>query len=336
MSCRRTQRACAREQRKLESTKTQNWKCGRTEVESKAQKTTSYIYGNPESKKSYRNRMPKGYPHPNKKQHSKGRVPAHQNKTAFHHNPKSKLTDKILSCPIEGLCRRCHEKIEWRKTYRKYKLRTQPGTCNLCKRRNVLAAYHTICGDCAWDRSTLTTENCSAKSGSSNGASPVTKEEQLELSEEEFDNLPEEEAGSVKDQQPEQEEGPIEEQAKNIPDDKNDETHRLPSHTPRKLRMCAICTKKPALTGKGSLEDEEEDSSTVTGITSLRLRERRTMERKITKEQQEKRRRRRNIGDDEDLEEGEFEDDFDLEDYEDDSQDDVEELGIPVRDAGLA
>lgn len=48
-----------------------------------------------------------------------------------------------------GVCRRCHDKIEWRKQYRKYKTLSQPSTCNLCKRRNVAAAYHTICTGCA-------------------------------------------------------------------------------------------------------------------------------------------------------------------------------------------
>lgn len=98
--------------------------------------------------------MPQGRPHPNKKHHSKGRVPAHQNTTAFRHNPKSKLTDKIVNrCPNEGLCRRCHDKIEWRKQYRKYKLRTQPGICNQCQQRNVTASYHTICPACAITKS---------------------------------------------------------------------------------------------------------------------------------------------------------------------------------------
>ena len=49
----------------------------------------------------------------------KGRAPAHQNSYAFRHNPKSKKTEKILSSPNVGVCRRCHEKIEWRKKYRK-------------------------------------------------------------------------------------------------------------------------------------------------------------------------------------------------------------------------
>lgn len=94
--------------------------------------------------------MPQKNQHPNQKpKKKKGHHPAHQNTFAFRHNPKSKLTAKILSLPNEGLCRRCHEKIEWRKKYRKYKPLTQPSTCNLCKRKNVTAAYHTICDGCA-------------------------------------------------------------------------------------------------------------------------------------------------------------------------------------------
>lgn len=81
---------------------------------------------------------------------SKGRAPAHQNRFAFRHNPKSKKTDKILSSPNVGVCKRCHEKIEWRKKYRKYKPRTQLGKCNMCQKRNIKAAYHTICGDCSY------------------------------------------------------------------------------------------------------------------------------------------------------------------------------------------
>ena len=82
------------------------------------------------------------------KKKKKGHAPAHQNTFAFKHNPKSKKTQKILESPNIHVCRRCHDKIEWRKQYRKYKPRTQPGKCNGCQKRNVLAAYHTICGSC--------------------------------------------------------------------------------------------------------------------------------------------------------------------------------------------
>ena len=100
--------------------------------------------------------MPARNEHGNKTKKKKGRAPAHQNKFAYKHNPCSKKTEKILSLPNIHACQRCHDKIEWRKQYRKYKPRTQPGTCNLCKRRNVKAAYHTICTKC-------TTESAKAK-----------------------------------------------------------------------------------------------------------------------------------------------------------------------------
>ena len=83
------------------------------------------------------------------KKKKKGRAPAHQNTFAFRHNPKSKKTATILEAPIEGVCRRCREKLEWRKRYRKYKPLTQPSKCNLCCQRNVRSAYHTLCAGCA-------------------------------------------------------------------------------------------------------------------------------------------------------------------------------------------
>lgn len=82
------------------------------------------------------------------KKKKKGRPPAHQNKFAWIHNPKSKKTDKILSSPIADVCKRCKEKLEWRKQYRKYKPLTQPATCNKCTQKVIRMAYHTVCGPC--------------------------------------------------------------------------------------------------------------------------------------------------------------------------------------------
>lgn len=82
------------------------------------------------------------------KKKKKGHAPVHQNRFAFHHNPKSKKTAAILAAPIQHVCRRCHEKIEWKKQYRKYKPLTTPGKCNHCGNRSIKAAYHTICEPC--------------------------------------------------------------------------------------------------------------------------------------------------------------------------------------------
>lgn len=83
---------------------------------------------------------------PNKK---KGHAPAHQNKFAFYHNPKSKKTAQIMESKISNVCQKCREKLEWRKKYRKYKPLTQPSICNICRNRNITAAYHTICYSCS-------------------------------------------------------------------------------------------------------------------------------------------------------------------------------------------
>ncbi|EGC36673.1 hypothetical protein DICPUDRAFT_150772 [Dictyostelium purpureum] len=69
-------------------------------------------------------------------------------RTAFLHNPKSKKTAHILSLPNEGLCYTCHETIEWKKRYRKYKPLTVPGKCNNCHQKNVKRAYHVYCDEC--------------------------------------------------------------------------------------------------------------------------------------------------------------------------------------------
>ena len=83
---------------------------------------------------------------------AKGHAPSHQNGFAFQHNPNSKLTKKILAMPNEGLCRRCTEKIEWRKKYRKYKPLRVPGSCNYCRKKAVTAAYHVACRPCAQEK----------------------------------------------------------------------------------------------------------------------------------------------------------------------------------------
>ncbi len=44
--------------------------------------------------------------------------PAHKNKFAFKHNPKSVKTKEILSIPNVGLCAHCTGVIEWRKSFR--------------------------------------------------------------------------------------------------------------------------------------------------------------------------------------------------------------------------
>ena len=80
---------------------------------------------------------------------ARSKRPAHQNSTAFKHNPNSRLTARIASIPNDGLCHRCHAIIEWRKKYRKYKPLSQPRKCNECSQKTVRFAYHTRCTPCS-------------------------------------------------------------------------------------------------------------------------------------------------------------------------------------------
>ncbi|CAM9957043.1 unnamed protein product, partial [Ectocarpus fasciculatus] len=80
------------------------------------------------------------------------RKPKHQNTFAFRHNPKSQKTAKILASVNAGLCASCHDKVEWRKRYRKYRPLRQPATCNDCHKKTITAAYHKICAACARER----------------------------------------------------------------------------------------------------------------------------------------------------------------------------------------
>lgn len=77
------------------------------------------------------------------------KAPKYQNKFAFAHNPKSKKTQQIAKIPNVGLCKHCHDIIEWRKKFRKYKPLKMPSRCGQCNEKKITSAYHTWCMDCA-------------------------------------------------------------------------------------------------------------------------------------------------------------------------------------------
>ena len=260
----------------------------------------------------------------------KGRAPAHQNTFAFKHNPKSKLTDKILSSPNQHVCRRCHDKIEWRKQYRKYKPRTQPGKCNQCGRRNVLAAYHTLCTKCTVSdkakRALLEIkgkENKITKKTVTVGHGDIQKDGTEEEPEQSKDERQCDGHVDSNDQE-EEDKGGREEEEEEEPQSQQTKVISLDSIH----RVCAICAKERAL------PDPEVEAQTVEDMLRGRkvsLRERRALERRLEREEEEariaaeeaklaaKEARRREV-----------EGDVDEED-DDESQDDEEALERPVR-----
>lgn len=74
---------------------------------------------------------------------------AYQNTFAFKHNKNSQLTKKIAKVPLDNLCKRCLDKLEWRIDYRKYKPLTTAGRCNMCQEKTIYKAYRTICDNCS-------------------------------------------------------------------------------------------------------------------------------------------------------------------------------------------
>jgi hypothetical protein len=194
--------------------------------------------------------MPQGNSgNPLQKKKKKGHAPAHQNTFAFRHNPKSKKTATILESPIDGVCRRCHDKLEWRKRYRKYKpLTKQPSKCNLCSQRNVRAAYHTICTSCAQ---------------SSSKALQVLEEWNQQQQQQ---------------QQTDPQSAPPVEQ-----DGEEEEVGSLQQHGAPATRICAVCVQEPAMSEEndhcrgdqcwdtGQCEDPD--------ARPLKLRELKTLER---------------------------------------------------------
>lgn len=80
----------------------------------------------------------------------------HQNSFSFKHNKNSLLTRKIAQSPLDNLCKRCLEKLEWRISFRKYKPLSNPGKCLKCEGKTIYKAYRTICDACA-----LTNKVCS-------------------------------------------------------------------------------------------------------------------------------------------------------------------------------
>jgi len=73
----------------------------------------------------------------------------YQNQFTFKHNPNSMKTRVIIKSPLDFLCDRCHDILEWKIKYRKYKQLTQPSKCNLCFDKTCYKAYRTVCEACA-------------------------------------------------------------------------------------------------------------------------------------------------------------------------------------------
>jgi len=82
--------------------------------------------------------------------HRRTRGQKHQNITAFKNtlHDTSKRTKKIINTEIAEVCKRCHDVIQWKITYKKYKPLTVPKKCTKCEQKTIKDAYHIVCIPC--------------------------------------------------------------------------------------------------------------------------------------------------------------------------------------------
>lgn len=86
---------------------------------------------------------------------SRSGPPAHANKVKYEPNRGDKhntLNKLVAALPSGGMCKKCTEVIEWKKSYGKYKPLKQPAKCCGCGKRAVDLPYCQLCEACAIDR----------------------------------------------------------------------------------------------------------------------------------------------------------------------------------------
>lgn len=79
--------------------------------------------------------------------------PAHLNKVAFRPPKNSTVTMKVNALGNGDVCKRCHDILEWRKNFRKFKLLKRPKKCSMCSQASVKCLYHILCQRCSRDNS---------------------------------------------------------------------------------------------------------------------------------------------------------------------------------------
>ncbi len=79
--------------------------------------------------------------------------------------------EPLSTLQTAGLCHRCHEKILWKKKYRKYKPLKKPRKCRVCELPAIKKAYHTLCSQCAKNKACCAW--CQIPHGTENGAGAV-------------------------------------------------------------------------------------------------------------------------------------------------------------------
>ena len=65
----------------------------------------------------------------------------HQNKTTYHTKFNDKANKLKENTPMDRLCDRCYEQINWKLKFNKYKPLTAIAKCYKCENKNIIKAY---------------------------------------------------------------------------------------------------------------------------------------------------------------------------------------------------
>lgn len=72
----------------------------------------------------------------------------YQNEFGFKHNKNSMLTRKIQETPLDFLCSKCLNILEWKIKFRKYKPLSTPSKCKICELKTVYKGHREACDKC--------------------------------------------------------------------------------------------------------------------------------------------------------------------------------------------
>ena len=207
-----------------------------------------------------------------------------------------------------------------------YKPRTQPGKCNVCNQKNILAAYHTICTKCAGSDKVVNAMECNTRKqtdiaadtgGDSNSSSVPISSTDTDTADDNKELVNDGEEATIKTSIPNR------------------------SNSRYKVRACEICTTCPALSKYANtspldmdiinqlhdLEDAIESGLSLTDGHKLNLREIKSYERKVDKLENELKNRKK----DRDEKKNEEDDGGGEEEENEEEESDEEDLAVEER-----
>lgn len=73
----------------------------------------------------------------------------YQNKVGYKIKYDEHAMEVVKHAPLDRLCKRCLEQIQWKLKFNKYKPPKNVSRCNRCGEKNVIKAYRKCCDSCS-------------------------------------------------------------------------------------------------------------------------------------------------------------------------------------------